>query len=132
MKALLFLLPVASAFQVGLRQRTAAAAAAVSLAPLPASAAHSLVQGHELVKSQFGSTNYGDVNPEMYYTLVPGVLALAATVGLIGFALDTALNWDAEEGCILVPEDAGEKEVCGRLSADTEGCVLTGNGWVCA
>ena len=53
-----------------------------------------------------------------------------AILVFIGFALDTVLNWDAEEGCILVPEDTGEKEVCGRLSADTEGCDLTGNGWV--
>lgn len=56
-------------------------------------------------------------------------VAVVGVVGFLGYALDTALNWEAPDGCIVHEE----KEFCGRLSEEMEGCVLTQwDGWVCA
>ena len=55
--------------------------------------------------------------------------ALVGTVAVVGAALDFALHADAEQACIVHEE----KEYCGRVSEETEGCVLTQfDGWVCA
>ena len=98
-----------------------AAAAAVSLVPQLANAAEPKAKA------------YGNIRPGVYSDLLSVGVGLAATVGLVGAGLSAALDYDAEEACIIFEGD----QVCGKVNPGSEEddmtCVLDGSrGWVCA
>ena len=76
---------------------------------------------------------YGDIRPGTYNDILSVGIGLAAIVGVFGTALTAALDYDAEEACIIFE---GEN-VCGKVNPGMEEddmtCVLDrSRGWVCA